>query len=160
MIEQTLDPAELARALGQREQFDRNLAWLKTQIPEIYRKYRGKCLCIAGQELFMADMAKEAVALPTAAHPDDEGWFSRYIPRLSRGKNYRVFNCDRRRLTNNGTIASAAKETLAGSGTTSAKPLIPIPATVGAKLPISVCAPLLRLNEYRLLDPLKLPVAK
>jgi len=31
---------------------------------------------------------------------------------------------------------------------------------VGEKLPTSACAPLLRLKEYRLLDPLKLPVAK
>ena len=58
----------------------------------------------------------------------------------------------RRRLTNNGTIASAAKVTLAGSGTTIAKPPIPKPATVGAKLPISVYAPLLRLNEYSEFD--------
>src|SRR5689334_18565751 len=42
---------------------------------------------------------------------------------------------------------------LAGSGTTIAKPLIPIPEMVGAKLPISVFAPVLRLNEYSEFDP-------
>jgi hypothetical protein len=88
MIEQILDPAEKAKAQRQREQFDRNLAWLRTQIPEIYRKYRGKCLCIAGQELFVADTANEAIAQATAAHPEDEGWFTRYIPKEKAARIY------------------------------------------------------------------------
>jgi hypothetical protein len=29
----------------------------------------------------VADTTKEAIALATAAHPDDEGWFTRYIPK-------------------------------------------------------------------------------
>jgi len=47
----------------------------------VYATHRGKCICIAGEELFVADTAKEAIARATTAHPDDEGWFTRYIPK-------------------------------------------------------------------------------
>ena len=80
MVEVT-DPVENAKAQRQRVQFDRNSAWLQAHIPEVYTtENRGKCICIAGQELFVADNVEEAVAQATAAHPDDEGWFTRYIP--------------------------------------------------------------------------------
>jgi hypothetical protein len=90
MMEENLGPAELVEARRRREQFDRNHVWLKTQIPEIYRKYRGKCLCIAGQELFAADTVEEAVARARAAHPEDEGWFTRYIPKERAVRVYAV----------------------------------------------------------------------
>ena len=35
------DPAELAQTRTQREQFDRNAAWLHTHASEIYPKHRG-----------------------------------------------------------------------------------------------------------------------
>jgi hypothetical protein len=50
-------------------------------ISGIYTKHRGKCICSAGEQFFVGDTAKEAVARATAAHPNDEGWFMRYIPR-------------------------------------------------------------------------------
>ena len=81
MVEEKLGPADLLKARRRREQFDRNHAWLKTQIPGIYRAHRGKCLCIAGQELFVAQTVEEAVARARAAHPEDEGWFTRYTPK-------------------------------------------------------------------------------
>jgi hypothetical protein len=81
IMEEVTDLQELAEAQAQRKQFDRNAAWLQAHISEIYTKYRGKCICIAGEELFVADTAKEAVALATAAHPEDDGWFTRYIPK-------------------------------------------------------------------------------
>ena len=80
-IEEITDPAELAQAQEQRQQFDRNAAWLQAHAAEIYPKYRGQCICIAGEELFVAATAKEALTLATAAHPDDKGRFVHYIPK-------------------------------------------------------------------------------
>ena len=82
------DPAELAQARAQREQFDRNAAWLHTHASEIYPKHRGKCVCIAGEELFVADTARDAAALATAAHPEDKGRFVHYIPKEKLARVY------------------------------------------------------------------------
>ena len=82
MVEVT-DPVENARARRQDEQFSRNSAWLQAHIKEAYAdEHRGKCICIAGEELFVADAVEEAVAQARAAHPEDEGWFTRYIPEV------------------------------------------------------------------------------
>jgi len=81
VMEEVTDPEELAKARAQRERFDRNSAWLQGHITEIYARYRGKCICIAGEELFVADTPNEALALATAAHPEDDGRFLRDIPR-------------------------------------------------------------------------------
>jgi len=63
-----------------REQFDRNSAWLQAHISEIYPLHRGKHICIAGQEVFSADRIEDAIRAATAAHPEDAGWFTRFIP--------------------------------------------------------------------------------
>jgi hypothetical protein len=81
VMEEITDPEELAKAQARREQFDRNWAWFEAHAPEIYKAHRGKCLCIAGQELFVADTPEEVLKLARAAHPNDEGRFTRYIPR-------------------------------------------------------------------------------
>jgi hypothetical protein len=81
VMEEVTDPEELAKARAQREQFDRNWAWFQAHVPEIYSRHRGKCICIAGEELFAADTPEEVIALATAAHPEDEGRFVHYIPR-------------------------------------------------------------------------------
>jgi hypothetical protein len=81
VMEEVTDSEQLAQARRQRGQFDRNSTWLQAHIAEVYSRHRGKCICIAGEELFVADTAKEAIAHATAAHPDDEGWFTRYIPK-------------------------------------------------------------------------------
>ena len=75
------DPVELAVAREQWERFDRNSAWLQANSTEIYAGHRGKCVCIAGEEAFVADTPKEALTLATAAHPDDDGRFLIYVPR-------------------------------------------------------------------------------
>ena len=54
-IEEVTDPAELAKARAQDERFERNWAWLDAHAAEIYAQHRGKCVCVAGQELFVAD---------------------------------------------------------------------------------------------------------
>ncbi|MGH8071773.1 MAG: hypothetical protein ACRERE_42370 [Candidatus Entotheonellia bacterium] len=81
VMEEVTDPEELAKAQVQRERFDRNSAWLQAHALEIYARYRGKCICIAGEELFAADTPEEALALAKAAYPEDNGLFLRYIPR-------------------------------------------------------------------------------
>ncbi|MBI4517175.1 MAG: hypothetical protein HY699_15325 [Deltaproteobacteria bacterium] len=81
VMEEVTDPAELAKARAQRERFDRNAAWLQEHVPEIYSRYRGKYICVAGEELFVADTPQEARALAKVVHPDDDGSFVRYIPR-------------------------------------------------------------------------------
>lgn len=81
VMEEVTDPEELAKARAQRERFDRNSAWLQAHATEVYARYRGKCVVIAGTELFAADTPEEAWALATTAHPEDDGSFIRYIPR-------------------------------------------------------------------------------
>ena len=80
-MEEVTNAQELADARKQRDQFDRNSEWLQTHVSEVYSEHRGKCICIAGQEVFVADTATAAIAQAAAAHPDDEGWFTRYIPK-------------------------------------------------------------------------------
>lgn len=81
VMDEVTDPAELAAANAQHEQFGRNSAWLQAHATEVYRKCRGKCICIAGQELFVADTPKEALAKAMAVHPEDKGRFVHYIPK-------------------------------------------------------------------------------
>jgi hypothetical protein len=80
-MEVVTDPAEVAAAQARRAQLEKNLAWYRERADEICRSNRGKCICIAGQELFVSEDAREAVALATQAHPEDQGWFIHYIPR-------------------------------------------------------------------------------
>lgn len=89
-MEEVTDPEELRKARRQRERFDRNAAWLQAHIADIYVQHRGKYICIAGEELFVADTVKEAIALATAAHPDDDGWFTRFIPKEKVARVYAI----------------------------------------------------------------------
>jgi hypothetical protein len=77
-ITEVTDPEELARAHARREKFDRNVAWLEAHASEAY-SHRGKYICIAGEELFVGDTAKEVRARAKAAHPDDDGLFTRHV---------------------------------------------------------------------------------
>jgi hypothetical protein len=80
VMAEVADPAELARAQAQDERFRRNLAWFDAHLPQVYEANRGKVICVAGAELFAADTPQEALALAKAAHPEDDGRFTRYIP--------------------------------------------------------------------------------
>ena len=88
VMEKVTDPDELAKAQAQRERFDRNSAWLQAHVFDTYARYRGKCICIAGEELFAADTPEEALALARAAHPEDDGFFLLYIPREKMARFY------------------------------------------------------------------------
>jgi hypothetical protein len=81
VMQEVTDPAEIAGARAQRQRFDRNAAWLQAHGQEVYRRHRGKCICVAGEELFVADTPEEAMRLGRTAHPDDDGSFVQYIPR-------------------------------------------------------------------------------
>jgi hypothetical protein len=74
------DPEEIARANAQRAQFDANARWLQEHAHEVYSQNRGRFFCIAGQELFTADTMEAAIAAARSKHPDDHGYFFRFIP--------------------------------------------------------------------------------
>lgn len=88
------DREEVARAQAQQERFDRNAAWLQAHAAEIYSRHRGRCICVAGQELFVGDTPEEVLALAKAAHPEDDGRFLHYIPKEKAARIY----ADRRRV--------------------------------------------------------------
>ena len=81
VMQEVTDPQELAAARDRRDRFDRNEAWLQAHVAEIYGCYRGKYICIAGEELFVADTPDTAYASGKSAHPEDDGRFVRYIPK-------------------------------------------------------------------------------
>jgi len=81
VMEEITDPEFVAGHRRRIAAWEKNLAWMNAHVDEVYAKHKGKCICVAGQELFVADTPKEARALAKAAHPDDEGIYSRYIPR-------------------------------------------------------------------------------
>jgi len=81
VMEDATDPVDLAQAQARRGRFDRNWAWLKKRAPAVYEAYRGKIICISGEELFAADTTEEVLALARAAHPEDDGRFTLIIPK-------------------------------------------------------------------------------
>ena len=80
VMEEVNDPAEVSSAQIRRTMFDRNFNWLAGHASEVYEKYRGKHIALAGEEAFAADTPEEALALATTAHPEDQGSFVQYIP--------------------------------------------------------------------------------
>jgi hypothetical protein len=83
VIEEELSPEELAQAHAQGERHERNLAWLEAHGPEVYAQHRGRHICVASGELFVADTVQEVLALAKAAHPKDDGrvlWYLSPIP--------------------------------------------------------------------------------
>jgi len=88
IMKEVTDPAELAQAQAQRERFDRNWAWFKARATEVYERFRGQCVVIAGEEIFAADEPEAAWALAKAAHPKDDGRFIIYVPREKMARIY------------------------------------------------------------------------
>jgi len=88
VMEEMTDPIDVARARVQDERFRRNSAWLQAHIPEVYSRHRGKCICVSGEELFVADTPEAVLALAKIAHPDDDGRLLRYIPREKMARVY------------------------------------------------------------------------
>ncbi len=88
VLEEVTDPAQLTDALARRRRLERNWAWFEAHAAEIYAHHRGKCICISGEELFVADTAEEVLAQASTAHPEDDGRFTRYIPRERMARIY------------------------------------------------------------------------
>ena len=63
VMEEVTDPEELLKARAQDERFERNSTWLQAHIGEVYSQYRGKCICIAEEELFVADTTLEVLSM-------------------------------------------------------------------------------------------------
>ena len=79
VMEEVSDPVELEQAREQDARFARNWAWFEARADEIYATHRGKCICIAGEELSVADTPEKALSLAITAHPHDNGRFTRLI---------------------------------------------------------------------------------
>jgi hypothetical protein len=73
------DPAHLALLREQAKHFERNWDWIEAHAAEVY-SHRGKFICVAGQELFVADTLADILKWATNAHPEDNGPVTRYIP--------------------------------------------------------------------------------
>jgi|SRR6266849_5079689 len=81
VMEEVTDPIELARARAQDVRFERNWCRFRAHAEEIYKAHRGKCICVAGEQLFVADTPAEVLALAKMAHPEDDGRFTLIIPK-------------------------------------------------------------------------------
>jgi hypothetical protein len=80
-MREMIDPVQRAEAGARCARLERNWVWFEAHASEVYARHRGKCICIAGEELFVADTAEEVLAQAAAAHPEDDGRFTRYVPR-------------------------------------------------------------------------------
>ena len=78
------DPEELAKVFAKMERVKRNSAYWNAHAPEFFKHHRGKCICIAGEEHFVADTPLEARVLGAAAHPEDDASFVHCIPKEKR----------------------------------------------------------------------------
>src|SRR3989442_1588413 len=87
------DPVEIAKTRELWKWYDRNWEWYQKHIVEIGEKYRGKYICIAAQELFVGDSVPEVTARARAAHPEDPGHFTSYIPKARGYRIYANFRC-------------------------------------------------------------------
>jgi hypothetical protein len=88
VMTEVTDPDELARARAQRVRYDRNFGWLQAHASEIYSRHRGRYICVAGEEVYVADNPEDALTLGATAHPEDDGSFVLYIPREKRRRIY------------------------------------------------------------------------
>jgi hypothetical protein len=71
---------DLARADQQWRRLARNATWFEAHAPAIYATHRDRYVCVAGEELFVAETSDVAVAAAKAKHPDDNGRILRHIP--------------------------------------------------------------------------------
>jgi hypothetical protein len=74
-------PEELAQVHAQWEREDRHAAWFEAHLAEIVAAHSGKHICIAGQGPFAGGSPEEVSSRARAAHPEDDGYLLRYIPR-------------------------------------------------------------------------------
>src|SRR5712691_7732015 len=80
-VREITDPKERAELQAWHERADRNAAWLQAHASEVFPSNRGRHICVAGEELFVADSVEEVLRLARAAHPEDDAFFLQYIPK-------------------------------------------------------------------------------
>jgi hypothetical protein len=80
VVEEMTNPSDVVRTRAQDDRFRRNSDWLQAHVTQVYERYRGKCICVSAQQLFVADTPEAVLALAKAAHPEDDGRLLRYIP--------------------------------------------------------------------------------
>lgn len=86
-MEVETDHKACADAARRKTRYEENWDWLEAHASEVYA-HRGKFVCIAGQELFVGDAAIDVLRAAEAAHPDDDGRFTRYIPSVMGARIY------------------------------------------------------------------------
>ena len=79
-MSEVVDPDEVQKARIRRKRSERNLAWLRAHAGEVYTRHRGRHICIAGEEIFVGQTAAEALRMARSAHPEDDGFYLRFIP--------------------------------------------------------------------------------
>jgi hypothetical protein len=82
-------PDERATALAEQEEFRKNTRWFSAHAKEIRDQHPGKYICVAGQELFVADDAGEVYAQARAAHPIPGGGF--FTIRISEQRGLKIY---------------------------------------------------------------------
>jgi glutathione S-transferase len=75
------DPDELARIGAQQERFKKNTNYWNAHAANLFDQHRGRYVCVAGEQFFIADTAIAAQTLALAAHPEDDGRFLVHVPR-------------------------------------------------------------------------------
>ena len=74
------DPEQLAQIHARGQRARRNSEWLQAHWGDLLPQARGRYVAVAGQEAFIADTHDDAWAMAKAAHPDDDGALSQYVP--------------------------------------------------------------------------------
>jgi hypothetical protein len=88
ILEEVTDPVAIAQHRQRREQAQLNIDWLQAHWPDLLPQTLGKFLAVAGQEAFIANTPREAIALAQAAHPDDKGSLIQYVRPEKRPRIY------------------------------------------------------------------------
>lgn len=90
VMEIVTDSKRLESDCRRRARAEANYRWLADHAEQIRATCRGKCVCIAGKELFVGDTPEQALVAARAGHPEDDGIVLHYVPKT---KTIRVYSC-------------------------------------------------------------------
>ncbi len=76
IVEVEVSEQERAANILAQKQFHLNMQWWNERVAELEPLHRGRFVCVAAQELFVGDNAKEVIDRATAAHPNLGGFVS------------------------------------------------------------------------------------
>lgn len=66
-------PEKLRLLFAPGSPFDKNRRWLDDHLEELKKVLVDKWVCVAGEELFVAETEKAAIATARTAHPEETG---------------------------------------------------------------------------------------